>query len=156
MLAERGNRALGDDPAVGDDGEAVAQAFGLVHIVGGQENRLAQLSEASNHLPGVAAGGRIEAAGRLVEEEQVGVAGQGKREVEAAHLSAGETADEALALLIEPDDAQDFVERTRMRVVAAKELDHLLDGEEALDAGTLEDDADAGLEGALVVLRVVA
>ena len=43
-----------------------------------------------------------------------------------------------------------------MRVVAAKEIDHLLDGKEALDAGALEDDADSSLQGALVELRVVA
>ena len=38
-------RALGDDLAVVDDGQAVAEALGFVHVVGGEQHGAAALLE---------------------------------------------------------------------------------------------------------------
>jgi len=47
--------------------------------MGGEQDRPAQLAEAADDLPGLAAGGRVEPGGRFVQEDQVGVADQGRR-----------------------------------------------------------------------------
>ena len=65
---------LGDDPALAQDHHPVGEVLGLVHVVGGEDDRRAELLQALDHVPGVAPGRRIEAGGRLVEEEQLGVA----------------------------------------------------------------------------------
>ena len=58
--------------------------------MGGEEDRLAEVAQAGDHLPGLAPRRGVEAGGRLVEEEQLGVADQGHADVEAALLAAGE------------------------------------------------------------------
>ena len=67
-----------------------ARRLRLVHVVGGEEDGLAEVAEPGDHLPGLAAGGGIEAGRRLVEEEQLGVADQRDADVEAALLAARE------------------------------------------------------------------
>ena len=86
--AERLRRALGDDPPCGDDRDAVGQALGLLHVVGGQEDGLAELAQTVDDLPGGAARRRVEARCRLVEEDQLGIADQRERDVQPAALAA--------------------------------------------------------------------
>ena len=74
--AERLRRALRDDLAGGDDRDPVGEAFGLLHVVGREEDRLAEVPQAGDDLPGGAARGGVEAGRRLVEEDQLGVADQ--------------------------------------------------------------------------------
>ena len=57
-----------------DDRDAVGQVLRLVHVVRGEEDRLAQRLQAADHLPGAAPRRRVEAGRRLVQEQQVGVA----------------------------------------------------------------------------------
>ena len=63
--------ALRDDAPAVDDGDAVAERLGLVHVVRGQQDggvvRIAQLADEDLH---VLLGARIEAGGRLVEQQQ--------------------------------------------------------------------------------------
>ena len=54
--------------------------------MGGEEDGLAELSEPGNDLPGGAAGGRVETSGRLVQEDELGVADEGEGEIEPAPL----------------------------------------------------------------------
>ena len=91
--ADLGRGAEGDDAPVDHHGDAVGQRLGLVHEVGGEEDRLAQRAEVLDRRPRLAAGRRVEAGGRLVEEEQVGVADEGEGEVQAAPLAAREQLD---------------------------------------------------------------
>jgi hypothetical protein len=58
-----------------------------------EEYRLAQLAQRGDQPPCLAARGGIEAGGRLVEEEQLGVADERQRDIEAALLAARELAD---------------------------------------------------------------
>src|SRR6266545_3266423 len=88
--AERLRAALRHDPAGGDDRDPVGEVLGLVHVVGGEQDGLAEVPEAVDQLPGVAAGRRVEAGGRLVQEQQVGVADDAEGEVEAAQLATRE------------------------------------------------------------------
>ena len=55
--------------AVVDDGEPVAELVGLLHVVGGEQDGLAVGVELAEDLPQGDAALRVEAGGRLVEEE---------------------------------------------------------------------------------------
>ena len=100
---------------VAQDRHAVGEVLGLVHVVGGEEDRLAERLQPLDHVPGLAPRGRVEAGRRLVEEDQVGVADDPDRDVGAAFLAAGERADPGVALVAEPDQLDRLVDRPRAR-----------------------------------------
>jgi hypothetical protein len=50
--------------------------------VGGEEDRLAELAEPGDDLPGGPAGGRVKAGGRFVEEDELRVADERQREIQ--------------------------------------------------------------------------
>ena len=93
LLAEGRGGALGHDPALAQDHHAVGEVLGLLHVVGGEHDRGAQLLEPLDHVPGLAAGRGVEARRRLVEEEQLGVADDPDADVEPPLLAARERAD---------------------------------------------------------------
>src|SRR5579871_5373113 len=64
-------RVVGDDFAVIDDHQAIAEAFGFFHVVGGVQKRLAALLQRFEIVEnGIAALG-IDADSRLVEQQQL-------------------------------------------------------------------------------------
>ena len=69
---QSGRLADGDPPAVAQHAEAVT-AHGLVHVVRRDEDRRAAAREAEELLPELAPALRVDAGGRLVEHEQLGV-----------------------------------------------------------------------------------
>ncbi len=71
--------------------------FDPFEVVGGEEDRRAAVGELADELvEDEAAGDRVEAEGRVVEEEELRLLGQGEREHDEPLLAAGEIA-EALA-----------------------------------------------------------
>ncbi len=68
--------------------DPVGEALRLVHVVGGQEDGLAEVAQSGDHAPRLAARRRVEAGRRLVEEEQVRVADQRHADVEPPLLAA--------------------------------------------------------------------
>ena len=150
-----GGRALGDDRAVHDHPDAIGQVLGLVHVVRGQQHRRSGGAQVAHHVPGLAARRRVEARRGLVQEQQLRVAGEGDRHVEAALLAAGELAHALIALPAQPDELDDLVERAGVRIVAAVLLDRLGHLEVGLDASGLQHDADPLAEGVLAPRRVV-
>ena len=93
-------------PAVVDDGHAVAQPLGLFHVVRGQHDRAARASKAQHQLPQLAARLRIQPGGRLVEEQDVGLAHQRARDRQPLPLAARQLADPRVALLRQLDVGQ--------------------------------------------------
>ena len=80
----------GHDLAAVDDDDPVGEGVGLVEVVRGQEDRRALLAaQPRDVLPEVGAGLRVEAGGRLVEEDQRRRVDQPHHDVEAALLAAG-------------------------------------------------------------------
>src|ERR1039458_6215668 len=130
------------------DADAVGEILGLVHVVGGEQDGLAQLAHAAHDLPRVAPCRRVEAGGRLVEEQQLRVSDQREGEIETALLPAGELLDPDARLLLQADQLDDVVSRKRLRVVAAVEVDHLAHREVGLDGALLQDHADPPAEAA--------
>ena len=89
-LYEAGERVAGDDLAVVDDDDAVAQALGLFHVVRGVEQRLAATAQRLEVVEDGVAALRIDADGRLVEDQDVGIVDQRGGDVEAPLHAAAE------------------------------------------------------------------
>src|SRR5207244_2939436 len=69
---ERGWSVFDEDLAVVDDGDAVAELVGLLHIVGGEDDGDAFAAEVADGVPHGDAALGVEAGGGLVEEENFG------------------------------------------------------------------------------------
>ena len=61
--------ALGDDAAAVDDRDAVGELVGLVEVLRGEQHGRARRDEPADGVPHLRAGARVEAGGRLVEED---------------------------------------------------------------------------------------
>jgi hypothetical protein len=144
-VAERGGRALRNDPAGGDQGYPVGEVLGLVHVMRGQEYGLAERGEVLHDRPGLVPGRRVEAGGRLIEEEQVGVARQRDRDVEPPLLPARELDHPRVPLAGQADQLDDLVAGSRARIIARVHGDGLGDRQEAVHTGGLQHDADLRL-----------
>ena len=124
----------------------MSEVLGLVHVVRGEHDRLAQGGELLDDIPGLVPGGRVEPGGGLVEEQQVGIASQGDGHVEPALLATGELIHPIIALVGQPDDLDDLVHRPGMRIEPGVHGNRLVDCEVRLDPRRLQDDPDARLE----------
>ena len=79
----------GDDPALVDDHDPVAEGVGLVEVVGGEEHRRPALgAQPGDVVPEVGPRLRVQAGRRLVEEHQRRVVDQAHHDVEPALLAA--------------------------------------------------------------------
>src|SRR5688572_27689514 len=87
--AEARQGVVGDDLAMVHDGDAVAESFDFLHVMGGVDEGLTAGLEGFEGIEdGVAALG-VNADGRLIEDEQVGVVEQSCADVEPAlHAAA--------------------------------------------------------------------
>ena len=140
---QRRRRAARDDAALAHEHELVA-ALRLVHHVGGDEQRAALLRERVEGRPQLAAQDGIEADGRLVEHEQLGVVQQRDGERAARPLAARERADDLVGLPVEPDSGDRRVDAIGRRVEDADEvLEVLAHGQVRVDRRRLGDVGDA-------------
>ena len=109
--ADQGGRGVaGDDAPAVHDRDPVAELLGLLHVVGGQDDRRTAGPDPADGVPEVAAGLRVEPGRRLVEEDDAGVVDQGQGDREALLLPARKLVDQAGALLLEPDHRQQVVD----------------------------------------------
>ena len=144
---ERLGRVEHDDRALVDDGDAVA-VLGLVHVVGGHEDRdVLALLELADVAPDRAARLRVEADGGLVEEQHARRVQQAARDLQAPLHPAGEGVDEAGAALPQPDHVHDLAHALLQRparhaVELAVQAQVLLGTEVTVERGVLEDEAD--------------
>src|SRR4051794_4844501 len=138
--AQLARRADGEDPPLLDDRHPVGELLGLVEVVRGQHDRLAQRAQRADRLPRAAPGGGVEAGRRLVEEDQLGVADERQREVEPAQLPAGELARLGVLLALQPDERDDLVRIAGVRVEPGEVGERLAHANELVDPGLLEHD----------------
>ena len=106
---ERG--ALGDDPAVVDDDDAVGELVGLVEVLGREEERRAVADEVAQHAPQLDPAAGVEPGRRLVEEEHRRCRDEAGREVEPATHAAGVVLDDLAARLREREPLEQLVAR---------------------------------------------
>ena len=62
-----------DQLALVDDADPVGHLLGFLDVVGGEDDGRAVLAQAADHVPHVAAKLDVDAGGRLVEEQDVGI-----------------------------------------------------------------------------------
>ena len=106
---------------------SVAQALGFVHVVRRQQDRPARLLELLDEVPQLPPRLRVEPGGRLVEEQQIGIADERARERQALFLSARQRDDARVALLLELHQRDDLVRRRAPLEEAAEQAQRLAD-----------------------------
>src|SRR5262245_1480188 len=121
--------SLRDDPAVVDDRDAVAEAFGLLHVVRREEHRAAGGLEDGDPLPELEPALRIEAGRRLVEEQDLGVPGERAGDGQPLPLAARQLADAGVALLLEREVLEETLRVPAALVEGAEELERLVHGQ---------------------------
>jgi hypothetical protein len=129
--------AEGEDPAVVDDRDPVAELVGLLHVVGREKDRPAgdRGLPREDQLADGASGGHVQAERRLVEEEDPRVVEQAAGEVHPLTLAGGQGADVLLALLLHPDRVDQLVDPApavacRQSVELAEHPELLADGQD--------------------------
>ena len=80
--------AGGDDAAAIDDRDAIAERLGFLDVVRRQQHRVAVLLHSGDLAVQLAAGLRIEAGRRLVEEDELGLVDERERQGEPLALAA--------------------------------------------------------------------
>ena len=100
LLLELVGRALRDDLAVIDDGDAVGDALGFLHVMRGEEDGdLLLFVEFLDVGPELVAGLRVQAERGLVEEDDLGRVQQAARDFQTPPHAAGELLDLILAAI---------------------------------------------------------
>ena len=127
--------------------DPVGELVGLVEVLGGQQHGAALADQLADGLPHLPAGARVEAGGRLVEEDQRRPGDQARGQVEPAAHAAGEVLDRLVRRLLEVELLEQPVRRTTRLGAAdalqAGEEDEVLGGgEQLVDRGVLAGDAE--------------
>ena len=157
---ERVWRAFGDDPAAVDDRHVVGQLVGLLQVLGGEEDRGPVVVERPHLLPDRLAADRVEARGRLVEEEHPRFVDQGGGQVEAALHAAGVGADPAVGGFVEADPLEQGVGAllaggARQPLQGRLQPNQLAPGHQRVQRRLLQGDPDRGSHGAGLADHVV-
>src|SRR5687768_14956046 len=92
-LHQHARRAEGDGAAMIDDGDAIAQTLGLLHVMSRENDGASAGAKDADELPELSARLRIEARRRLVEKQKLRIADERAGERETLLLSAGQRAD---------------------------------------------------------------
>ena len=151
LFDQPARRALGDDAATVHHHQPVAQLLGFVHVVRGQHQRDAALLEPVEAVPQDVAGLRVEAGGRLVEQQQVGFAHQRPGDREAALHATRQRVDAFVRSLGELHELEQLGGTTPALGAGDVEVapvDHqvLDDGQLRVELVGLRDDAHAGAD----------
>ncbi len=122
--------------------------------MGGEDDRASLGTQPPHHVPRLPPGRGIEPGGRLVEEDQLGVADEGQAEVQAALLAAREGLDPGAGLGLEPHQPDHLVHRPGGGI-EARPLGHRLGhGQVGVDGALLEDDAHLGPQAPRTALGI--
>ena len=135
-------RPAADDEPVTQDREPVGEMLRLLHVVGREHHRLAEVAKAADHVPRVASRLRVEPGGGLVEEHEIGVADQPERDVDSALLASGQRADALRAVVAQPDERDRLVDVARLREVVGEHGDGLAHRVHRVELALLEHQPD--------------
>src|SRR5258708_3860235 len=107
-LLESIGRVLADNLPVIDNGQAVAEAISLVHIVGRQEDGHALVAQATYFIPNAHPALWVQACGGFIQEEQRGPVHHAHRHIEPPALAAGVGAGEPVSECLQVELADKF------------------------------------------------
>ena len=106
---ELARRALGHDLRLVHHHEVVAQLLRLVHVVGGDDERRPAALQLVEPLPEEVPRLRVEAGGRLVEDDELRLVDERAGDREAPLHAAGQRLDLVLRALVELDELEQLV-----------------------------------------------
>ena len=121
--------AAGDQPAAGQDDDAIGERFGFLEIVGREDNRTALRDHRADGPPHRLARVDVEADGRLVEEEQRRPAANRQRELHLPFLAGGELRVGPVGERLGARQLERLLHGQWIRVVAGGELDQFANAE---------------------------
>jgi hypothetical protein len=104
---QRRRGAGGDHLAVVDDDDVGGELIGLLQVLGGQQDVGPGGDQLADRRPQLAAAGRVQARGGLVQQQQAGGADQAGAQVQAAAQPAGVGADQPVGVGGELELVQD-------------------------------------------------
>ena len=113
----------------------------------GQKDGGAEVAEATDDIPELAARLRVKACRGLVEEDELGAANQCDANVETSHLATREAAGALVGLLLEADELDHLVDGVGVGKVGGEETQRLVDGQCSKRPALLQDDAEFGAPG---------
>ena len=147
-----GRFSFDDAPSLVHDDQPVAEAGGLVHVVGCQKQGQPPLAELLQTLPDLVARLGVEARGRFVEDEQFRFVEEGSCHDQPPHQPAGEVGCTGAFPVVQGHEAQELPGtpcRFGLRdiEVAGEDLEVLENAEIRIDVVFLLADADPGLYG---------
>ena|SRR5450432_1984203 len=140
-------RAGGDDAALIDDGHAVAEAFGFLDVMGGDQYGFLVALEFFDDVVDFTAHLRVQARGGLVEENDLRITYQSHGQGEALFLAAGQLAVESIAFFFELETLQERVGIGAIGVKVGEELDGFFYFQLVGQGRGLQDRADFLFEG---------
>src|ERR1039458_6464979 len=130
---ECGGRIFNENLAVVDDGDAVAELVGLLHVVGGEDDGDAFFAQAADGVPHGDAALRVESGAGFVEEQHLGAMRDGAGDLQALREASGELRGVGFRALGEQKLIQQLIGpllrvAVREAEVEAVEVDVLVDG----------------------------
>ena len=146
-----GRGAVGDDGAAVDDGDAGGELVCFFEVLGGEEDRRALFCQPAHDVPHDGPSARVDAGGRLVEEDDGWVQHQRHGQVQAAAHAAGIGGGRLPRYLGEVELFEQFggAGHGALGVEVGEPRHHakvLLAGEQSIDGGELSGDADRGAD----------
>ena len=147
-----------DDAALVDDADPVGHLLGLLDIVGGEDHGDALVAQPAHERPHVAAEIDVDAGGRLVEEQDLGLMGERLGDHHPPLHAARQLDDAGVALLPQREVAQEALDEGRVGRPAEQapaERHGRPDGGEDVERDLLRHEADLRARGAKVSRHVV-
>jgi hypothetical protein len=142
LLLDGGGGAVRDDASPVQHDDSRREGVGLLEIVRRQQDRSSAGRQLPDRAPEQAARLDVHADGRLVEEEQAGIATHREREERALLLAAGELPVPAIGDRLESCEPKHGLQRQWRRVVARKQRDVLRDRQRFRHARDLQQDSE--------------
>ena len=143
-----------DDPAVVDDGDAVAEAFGLFHQVRRQKDGLAAFADVTHQIPDGTPGLWIEPSGELIEEHHLGAIDECEGDEQPLFLPPRQRHKPGVPLARQSELVEQSIAIDWARVEGRPEVNRFPHLDAFLELRFLELDADPILETVAVPERI--
>src|ERR1700734_1093558 len=121
-LDQVGGRTLGNNLTMVHDGQPIAQALSLIHVMRGQQDRAARTLEFSNDVPKLPAALRIETRGGLVEKKNLWIAYQRRSNRQTLPLPPRKLSHPRVRFFRKLQLFEHFIGRTRLAIETGKQF----------------------------------
>src|SRR5215510_3199719 len=105
-----------------DDGKAIAQSFGLIHVMRGEQNGTSGTLKGADDVPELPTALWIEASGGLIQKENSRISHECSGNREPLTLATGQLAHPGVLFLVELQLFKNLVARARLFVEAGEEF----------------------------------